>query len=96
MQSNSALTRVSLLSRIKTFAEQRWEALNEKQRSFAQKIWRVLTYKWRWQIAMNVPYLAIFLLDRTIPAVHKFDMELLTFVTNKLPIPQFIASWIGL
>ena len=63
---------------------------------FFKKAWGVLTYKWRWQIAMNIPYLAIFALDRTVPAVHKFDVALISSITSKIAIPAFITSWFGI
>ncbi len=96
MQSQGGLSEVDFLQRIKQFAGTKWDGLTDTQKIYAKKIWGVITYKWRWQIAMNVPYLAIFLLDRTIPAVHKFDVSVLAAVTSKLPIPNFISSWIGL
>ena len=96
MNSQSGLTEVGPLERLKISAESKWESLTDRQRTILKKGWGVLTYKWRWQIAMNVPYLAIFLLDRTIPAVHKFDMALLASITSRLPIPAFLSSWMGL
>ncbi len=95
-QGELSLSGDSFKERIKNFAVRKWESLTEKQKTYAKKAWGVLTYKWRWQIAMNVPYLAIFVLDRTVPAVHQFDMALLGSITSKLPIPAFISSWMGL
>ena len=96
MQSQRGFSEKALLSTIKQLAVGNWENLTDRQRDFAKKIWGVITYKWRWQIAMNVPYLAIFLLDRSIPAVHQFDMSVLETITSKIPIPAFLSSWIGL
>ena len=96
MHTQSGNTQVSFFSRFRGQAIQRWDNLTEKQKALFIKSWSIITYKWRWQIAMNVPYLAVFLLDRTIPAVHEFDMGLLTTVTSKLPIPAFISSLMGL
>ncbi len=96
MQSQAGLSEVRFQDRLKKFAGSKWENLTDKQKTFIKKIWGIITYKWRWQIAMNVPYLAIFLLDKTIPAVHQFDIALLATVTSKLPIPAFISSWMGL
>lgn len=95
MQSQGGLSQDVFWERIKTFASSKWERLTDRQKSYAKKFWSVITYKWRWQIAMNIPYFAVFLLDRTIPAVHQFDMTLLAMVTSKLPIPAFLSSWIG-
>ena len=96
MQSQDGFSEVDLVQRIKQFAGVKWDSLTDIQKTYAKKVWGVISYKWRWQIAMNVPYLAIFLLDRTIPAVHQFDMSLVATVTSKLPLPAFISSWIGL
>ncbi|WP_320667865.1 hypothetical protein [Prochlorococcus sp. MIT 1307] len=95
MQSQVRSSEIELKDRLKQIASKKWENLSDRQKSFAKKTWGILTYKWRWQIAMNIPYLAIFLLDRTIPAVHKFDMALLAKITSNLPIPAFLSSWIG-
>ena len=93
MQSPGGLSEVGSVERIKQFAERKWESLNERQKTYAKKALGVMTYKWRWQIATNVTYLAIFLLDRIVPAVHQFDMALLVSITSKLPIPAFLSSW---
>ena len=96
MQSQSGYSETGYLERFKQIAESKWDALSERQKTYAKKAWGVMTYKWRWQIAMNVPYLVIFLLDRTFPAVHQFDMALIATITSKLPIPAFISTWMGL
>ena len=95
MQSQSGLSQVDFQERIKQFALMKWEKLNDRQKSLVRKIWGVITYKWRWQIVMNVPYLVIFILDRTIPAVHQFDMNLFAKVTSHVPLPAFINTWFG-
>ena len=96
MQSETPLSEISATAPIKQFAISNWERLTDTQKNYAKKVWGVLTYKWRWQIAMNVPYLVIFLLDRLIPSVHQFDMELLATITSKLPVTPFISSLMGL
>ena len=96
MQSQTSFSQEGIQERIKEFASRRWSALSDSQQNLAKKAWGVITYKWRWQIAMNIPYLAVFTLDRTIPAVHQFDMALLATITSKLPIPAFISSWLGI
>ena len=95
MQSQGDLPEVGLKDRLNQFAESKWENLTDPQRTYVKKAWGILTYKWRWQIAMNVPYLGIFLLDQTVPAVHQFDMVLLAKITSKLPIPTFMSSLMG-
>ncbi len=96
MQSEGTISADSLKELFSSFFYQRWNALKPGQKALAKKAWGVITYKWRWQIAMNVPYLIVFCLDRTIPAVHEFDLALISSVTSKLPIPQFITSSIGI
>ncbi len=96
MQSQTSLAGLTLKERLKTSFDQRWTRLEPHHQEQAKKIWGVITYKWRWQLAMNIPYLAIFALDRTIPSVHRFDMAILASVTSRLPLPQFISSWLGL
>ncbi len=96
MDSASSSSKTSIKEQIKQLLDEKWERLNQSQKNLAKKVWGIITYKWRWQIAMNIPYLAIFILDKTIPSVHKFDVELLSSITAKLPIPALISSWIGL
>ncbi len=96
MKSQSDTSSLGIFLRIKETLLERWSSLSEGQKNFAKKAWGVLTYKWRWQIALNVPYLALFLLDRTVPSVHEFDMALLASLSSKLPIPAFITAWMGI
>ncbi len=96
MQSPGGFSQVEFQEGIKQFAGKKWESLTDSQKNLAKRFWGVITYKWRWQLAMNIPYLAIFILDRTVPAVHRFDMNLLTALTSNLPIPDFITTWFGL
>ena len=96
MKSQGDFSEIGFLERIKQFVEGRWEGLTDRQKKYAEKAWGVMTYKWRWQISMNVSYLAVFLLDRTVPSVHQFDMALLATIASKLPIPVFMSSWVGL
>ena len=96
MQSQSGVTETGSFKRFQQYLLVKWEGLPEKQKGYAKKTWGVITYKWRWQIAMNIPYLAIFALDRTLPAVHKFNMNLLATITSNLPLPEFLSTWIGL
>ncbi len=96
MQSQGELSGLLSKEGIKRTAKTKWNSLSDQQKKLAKKAWGVITYKWRWQIAMNIPYLAVFLLDKTIPAVHEFDMALLSTIASKLPLPSFLASWMGL
>ncbi len=96
MQSQGDLSQLGFQEKIKRFASTKWENLDERQKNYAKKAWSVITYKWRWQIAMNIPYVVIFCLDRTFPSVHEFDVALLAAITAKLPIPSFLSSLMGL
>mgnify|MGYP001213665540 CR=1 FL=1 len=96
MQSKSSLQSLSIKDRVLSASLDKWESLNDRQKKYLKKGWGILTYKWRWQIAMNIPYLAIFLLDRSVPAVHQFNLALLTSIATKLPLPQFLVSWFGI
>ncbi len=95
MQSESTLPEIGLIERVRNFAFKRWETLTDQQKSFLKKGWNIITYKWRWQIALNIPYLAIFVLDRTVPSVHEFNMKLVSWGLSYLPIPEFISKMIG-
>ncbi len=96
MNREDELAKVGFIQRIKKLALENWTKLSDQQKAFVKRVWGLLTYKWRWQIAMNVPYLALFVLDRTFPAVHKFDLALVASITSRLPIPASISSLIGL
>ena len=96
MQSSNDLAKKPQLEGIRAFGLEQWDSLSDQKRNFLKKSWGLLTYKWRWQIAINIPYLSIFLLDRTIPAVHKFDMALLASISSRIPIPDLISNSLGL
>ncbi len=68
-----------------------WENLDKSQKETLLKIWKVLTYKWQFQILLNTPFLIYWLLDKQIDAVHKFNINLLT----KLNLPDWLLSLIG-
>ncbi len=96
MQSEGDVLDVGPRERVKQFAQQKWGNLNDRQKTFLKKGWGIISYKWRWQIAMNITYLSVFILDRTNPVVHQFDMAVLNAVVSKLPIPEMISSRMGL
>ncbi len=81
----------SIINKINTNMEDFWSNLSENQRSILRKIWSILTYKWQWQIVLNAPFLVIWVLDQTIPAVHSFDMKLI----SSLPLPMIIRAYLG-
>ena len=41
------------------------------------KAWKVITWRWRLQLAINAPFGLLWVADKTNPAVHAFDMSVL-------------------
>ena len=91
MESNSAADTKGFISQVNTSLEDFWSNLSDSQQAILKKIWMILTYKWQWQIILNAPFLVILILDKTIPAVHSFDMKLI----SSLPIPMAIKTLVG-
>ena len=91
MESNSAADKNVFINKVNTNLQDFWSNLSERQQSILKKIWSILTYKWQWQIILNAPFLVIWALDQTIPAVHTFDMQLI----SSLPIPTIIKTYLG-
>ena len=91
MESNSAAGKNVFINKVNTNLQDFWSNLSERQQSILKKIWSILTYKWQWQIILNAPFLIAWGLDQTIPAVHSFDMQLI----SSLPIPTIIKTYLG-
>jgi len=91
MDSQASADKNGIINRIKRNLQDFWGNLSENQQSILKKIWSILTYKWQWQIILNAPFLFIWVLDQTIPAVHSFDIELI----SSLPIPTIIKTYLG-
>ena len=91
MDSNSVADKKGFTYKINSNLQDYWSNLSENKRSILKKIWSILTYKWQWQIILNAPFLLIWVLDQTIPAVHSFDMRLI----SALPIPMIIKTYLG-
>ena len=91
MNSNSAADENGFIYKVTSNLQDLWSNLSEKQKSTLKKIWSILTYKWQWQIILNAPFLVIWILDQTIPAVHSFDMQLI----SSLPRPIIIKTFLG-
>ena len=91
MESNSGVEKKGLIYTVSTNLQELWFNLNDSQKSILKKIWSILTYKWQWQIILNSPFLVIWILDKTIPAVHSFNMQLI----SSLPIPLTIKTLLG-
>ena len=91
MDSKSAADTKGFIYQVNTSLEDFWSNLSDSQQAILKKIWMILTYKWQWQIILNAPFLVILILDKTIPAVHSFDMKLI----SSLPIPMAIKTLVG-
>ena len=91
MDSQTAADKKGIINKVNTNLQDFWSNLSENQQSILKKIWSILTYKWQWQIVLNAPFLVIWVLDQTIPAVHSFDMQLI----SSLPIPTIIKTYLG-
>ena len=91
MDSKPAADKNDFIDKINSNLQNFWFNLSDSQKSIFKKIWSILTYKWQWQIILNAPFLVIWILDQTIPAVHSFDMQLIT----SLPIPMTIKAIMG-
>ena len=91
MDSKSAIDKTSFIKEIKANSYDLWSNLSEGQQSLLKKIWLILTYKWQWQIILNAPFFLIWILDQTIPAIHSFDMQIISL----LPIPIYLKRLFG-
>ena len=91
MDFQTAADKNSLINKVNTHLQDFWSNLSESQQSILKKIWSILTYKWQWQIILNAPFLFFWVLDQNIPAVHSFDMQLI----SSLPIPMVIKTYLG-
>ena len=91
MDLKSAANTKGFFYQVKYNLEDFWSNLSHSQQSILKKIWLILTYKWQLQIILNTPFLVIWILDKTIPAVHSFDLQLI----SSLPIPMAIKTLLG-
>ena len=91
MNSKSAEDTKGFIYQVNSNLEDFWSNLSDSQQAILKKIWMILTYKWQWQIILNAPFLVIWILDQTIPAVHSFDMKLI----SSIPIPIAIKTLLG-
>ena len=91
MDSQTATNKKGVINKVNSSLQNFWTNLSEKQQTILKRIWSILTYKWQWQIFLNAPFLVIWVLDQTIPAVHSFDTKLI----SSLPIPAIIKTYLG-
>ena len=89
MNSQSVINKKSFFEKTKASIENFWSNLSASQQSILNKLWKILTYKWQWQLVINAPFLMIWILDKNISSVHQFDMYLL----HSLPIPEWAYSF---
>ena len=92
MDSRSAADSKGFINQINSNLEDLWSNLSDSQQVIFKKIWTILTYKWQWQIILNAPFLMVWILDQTIPAVHTFNIKLI----SSLPIPMIIKTLLGI
>ena len=74
-----------------TLISKNCDNLDASQKSSLTKIWKVLTYKWQFQILFNLPFLIWWGLDKSITKVHNFDL----YILNYLHLPNWAVSLIG-
>ena len=43
-----------------------------------QRIWKIVTWRWRMQLALNAPFGLLWVADKTNASVHAFDMSVLS------------------
>ena len=53
-----------------------------------QKIWKIVTWRWRLQLAINAPFGVLWVADKTNPAVHAFDMSMLAAIHAEWMAPM--------
>ena len=51
-----------------------------EKKSILHKIWKIITWRWRMQLAINAPFGLLWVADKTNPAVHAFDMSMLAAI----------------
>tara|TARA_Y100001968_G_scaffold76130_1_gene67599 strand:+ start:429 stop:701 length:273 start_codon:yes stop_codon:yes gene_type:complete len=89
MDSQSALNKDGFFEQVKANFGNFGSTLSISQQSILKKVWKILTFKWQWQIILNSPILLLWILDKTIPSVHQFDMQVL----HSLLIPEWAYSF---
>ena len=62
--------------------------LNSEPKPLLLKIWKIITWRWRLQIAINAPFGILWIADKTNSAVHQFDIALLTAIHAEWMAPM--------
>ena len=52
-----------------------------------QKIWKIVTWRWKLQLVINAPFEVLWVADKTNPAVHAFEMSMLAAIHAKWMAP---------
>tara|TARA_B100000965_G_scaffold403882_1_gene433152 strand:+ start:344 stop:625 length:282 start_codon:yes stop_codon:yes gene_type:complete len=91
MDSKTAEDQKSFVNQLNSNLENLWSNLSDSQKAIFKKLWSILTYKWQWQVILNAPFLVIWIFDQTIPAVHSFDMKLI----SSLQLPTSLQTLLG-
>ena len=76
----SAILRVNFIEMMK--------GINLEPKPLLHKIWKIITWRWRLQIAINAPFGMLWIADKTNPAVHQFDIALLTAIHAEWMAPM--------
>ncbi len=90
MQTQTSIKETKSSSQVQDFFISKWQNLDENNKSVLKKIWNVISYKWKWQIALNLPFLLIWVADKSIPSVHQFNLNLI----NSSPLPEWIVNYL--
>ena len=67
-------------------SEALWSSSVVFKNPILQKAWKVITWRWRLQLAINAPFGLLWVVDKANPAVHAFDMSVLAALH---------AEWLG-
>ena len=52
------------------------------------KILKIVTWRWKLQLAINAPFGVLWVADKTNPAVHTFDMSMLAAIHAEWMAPM--------
>ena len=52
------------------------------------KILKIVTWRWKLQLAINAPFVVLWVADKTNPAVHTFDMSMLAAIHAEWMAPM--------
>lgn len=47
-------------------------------KSFKRKFISIITWRWKMQLALNTPFVLLWIADKTNQSVHQFDMTVLS------------------